>query len=164
MTSNATNALTEHQPSAPASSPLPPAVRRERIGLRVTVILSSFWLDQEASRAERVLELEGWLDVLEPLDDTEVRAAWAEYQRSGPRSAAGKLLRPDAGALYRIAMQARANAARLDRLRNPPPPPPPPPVIDDAERERRRAFAEGCLKSFGEGLKDVPSAAFEAVR
>lgn len=72
----------------------------------------------------RALELEGWLDVLESLSDAEIRMAWAEYQKTGPRSAAGKLLKPDAGALFRIANDAR-RAAMSQRIA----------AMRDAERE-----------------------------
>ena len=55
----------------------------------------------------QTLDIEGWMDVLQPLTDDELRGAWAEYQRSGPRTAKGSLMKPDAGALYRIAMRER---------------------------------------------------------
>lgn len=47
------------------------------------------------------------MDVLEVLSEVEFRKSWAEYQRSGPRTKAGKLYKPDAGALYAIAMDSR---------------------------------------------------------
>ena len=74
-------------------------------------ILRQFWQAEEVPDAVRALEMEAWMDVLEPLAEDEIRAAWAEYQRQGPRSAKGALYRPDAGALYRLAMQARGIAA-----------------------------------------------------
>ncbi len=55
----------------------------------------------------RALELEGWVDVLEGCTATEIRAAWASYQRSGPRTATGRLAKPDAGALWQLVMTAR---------------------------------------------------------
>ena len=84
--------------------------RRERLGLRVIAILNQFWRDYDTPGAVQTLELEGWLDVLEPLSDTEIRAAWAEYQRSGPRTAKGTLCKPDAGAIYNIVMRSRARS------------------------------------------------------
>ena len=39
--------------------------------------------------------------------DDEIRAAWVEYQRNGPRSAKGVLIRPDPGALWQIIRTAR---------------------------------------------------------
>lgn len=84
--------------------------QRERIGVRVIAILDQFWQRLDKIDAMQQLEVEGWMDVLEPLDETEIRKAWAEYQRTGPRSAKGALLKPDAGAIYRIAMAARQPA------------------------------------------------------
>ena len=87
--------------------------RRTRLVVRVKAILGQFWVNDGVEDVVRALELEGWLDVLEPLTEAEIRSAWAEYQRSGPRSARGNLIKPDAGALYRIAASARqAEASR----------------------------------------------------
>lgn len=76
----------------------------------------------------RGLELKNWTDVLVEFSPDEVGKAWIEYQKSGPRSEAGRLSRPDAGALYRIITKARANAAIATRRPAPPeqqlPPPP----------------------------------------
>jgi len=99
-----------------AFSTLPPEAQREhrsRIGARVMAILNQFWTDQNTPDAVRVLEIEGWLDVLAPLAEDEVRNAWREYQITGPRPASG-LRRPDAGALYLIAMNARMAARPVD--------------------------------------------------
>lgn len=59
------------------------------------------------SDAEQALEIEGWIDVLEGCSHSEIRKAWANYQRSGPRTQSGKLYKPDAGALYRLIINAR---------------------------------------------------------
>ncbi len=69
------------------------------------------------------MEIEGWQDVLEVLSEVEFRKAWAEYQRSGPRTKTGKLYKPDAGALYGIAMDARPRVTVV-----------PDPVADEPER------------------------------
>ena len=66
------------------------------------------------------------MDVLETCSHSEIRAAWAEYQRSGPRNQLGRLLKPDAGALWRIVMASRPK----------PKPLPIRPQVEEAPRER----------------------------
>lgn len=94
----------------------------------VQAILGAFWVDEDTPDEVRAMELQGWLKVLDAYTADDVSDAWAEYQRSGPRSEAGRLARPDAGALYRIIVKARANAAIATRRPAPPeqqlPPPP----------------------------------------
>lgn len=90
-----------------ALSPLQQKEHRAKIGVRVEAILGQFWRDDNAPDAIRALELEGWMDVLEPCSHSELREAWAVYQRTGPRTEKGRLLKPDAGALYRIVMRRR---------------------------------------------------------
>lgn len=98
-------------------------------------ILTQFWRHDDTPPAVQAIEIEGWLDVLEPYDDAEIRAAWAEYQRSGPRSARGALYKPDAGALYAIVQRERRDAAeRASAHRRLPSPPQDAPVRISAER------------------------------
>lgn len=73
--------------------------------------MAQFWIDEDTPDEVRAMELESWVDVLGDATPDELRQAWAEYQRSGPRSEAGRLARPDAGALYRTINKARATAA-----------------------------------------------------
>lgn len=80
---------------------------RVKIGARVQSILGQFWQDNETPDAVRALEIESWCDVLENCSHTEIRKAWAEYQKTGPRSKARRLARPDAGALYDLILRAR---------------------------------------------------------
>lgn len=90
----------------------------KRVGVRARSILSGFWENAD-SDAARAMEVEAWVDVLGKLPHSEIRAAWAEYQKTGPRTQAGRLYRPDAGALYRIIMRERVKArerARLDAM------------------------------------------------
>jgi hypothetical protein len=47
------------------------------------------------------------MDVLQGCSEAEMRDAWSDYQRYGPRTQAGKLCRPDPGALYLTIMRAR---------------------------------------------------------
>ena len=79
-------------------------------------MLSQFWVDEGAPDAVRAIQIEGWLDVLQDLGEDEVRQAWANYQRTGPRTARGLLCRPDPGALRDMAMRARDYAARSRRV------------------------------------------------
>ena len=108
---------------------------RAKVALRVEAILSQFWRD-DVHDAVRSIELEGYVDVLETCKHSEIRAAWAEYQRSGPRSRNGRLLRPDAGALYKIIVNRR-----------PPPPKPAPEPVPKRKTispEKRREILEGA--------------------
>jgi len=119
----------EHQTNIVAFSELSTQHQKDhraKIGVRVESILLNFWREDGVADIVRVCEIQGWVDVLETCSHTEVRAAWAEYQRSGPRNALGRLLKPDAGALWRIVMASR-------------PRPKPAPIkaqIADAPRER----------------------------
>lgn len=79
---------------------------RAKIGVRSQAILGNFWRDDEPD-AVRAIELEGWMDVLENCSHSEIRKAWATYQRTGPRTASGKLYKPDAGALYLLIAKSR---------------------------------------------------------
>lgn len=89
-----------------ALSPQQKEQHRIRLGLRLRAILTQFW-QEDVSAPVRAMELEGWVDVLEDLTEDEVRNAWAAYQRSGPRSEKGALYRPDAGAIRKLADEAR---------------------------------------------------------
>lgn len=91
---------------------------RRRIALRCEAILGQFWRDDEAD-AIRALQIEGYVDVLQHVSHPELRDAWADYQRSGPRSSKGRLLRPDAGALYALVVRARRRNAPLRPAQEP---------------------------------------------
>lgn len=92
-------------------------------------ILEQFWIEDATEDAVQAVQLEGWLDVLEPFSDEEVRRAWAEYQRSGPRARNGALRKPDAGALWLIIDGWRGRAAAAQR-----------------DLERRRKEAEEAMR------------------
>jgi len=92
-----------------------------QIGVRAEAILSQFWRDEATSDAVRALEIEGWMDVLELTTHAEIRAAWAEYQRSGPRGRSGALYRPDPGAIHRIIIKSRQRE-RMKQQRQAPEP------------------------------------------
>lgn len=80
---------------------------RRRIAARCEAILGQFWRDDDAAPI-RALQVEGYVDVLQHVSHGELRDAWAEYQRTGPRTRAGRLLRPDAGALLELVVRDRA--------------------------------------------------------
>ena len=106
-------------------SPQQQEAHRLKIGVRAQAILSQFWRDDETPDAVQALEIEGWCDVLENCAHSEIRQAWAAYQKTGPRTKAGKLYKPDAGALYRIIMATRPKpriVARSEPEREPCPP------------------------------------------
>lgn len=109
-------------------------------------ILGQFWRDDATPDAVQALEIEGWMDVLEPLTEREVRDAWIAYQRNGPRTRNGALRKPDAGALYLIAMKDRgeAQAARAAEQ-----------AEARAEREYRESLARQALKPTAERAAEI---------
>jgi hypothetical protein len=101
-------------PQLPATraTSLPSSARREAerkaVGVIAKMILDQFWREDEGD-AEKAFMFQSWMDVLQGCTLDEMRAAWADYQRTGPRTAAGKLYRPDPGALW----------LRIDKAREP---------------------------------------------
>jgi len=90
-----------------ALSPQQQEAHRVKIGVRAQAILGQFWRDDSTPEAVQAIEMEGWMDVLENCSHSEIRKAWATYQRTGPRTQSGKLYKPDAGALYQIIFRSR---------------------------------------------------------
>lgn len=111
--------------------------QRIEIAVRTESILSQFWRDDHTHDGLRALEIEGWVDVLEGSSPGEIRAAWASYQRSGPRTATGRLAKPDAGALWQMIVAAR-------------PKPKPVPVIVPDEPVRVRVSPERAREIMSE--------------
>ena len=106
---------------------------RAKIGVKAESILANFWREDGISDVVRVCEIQGWIDVLETCSHNEIRAAWTDYQRSGPRNSTGRLLKPDAGALWRIVIASR-------------PRPTPRPITPQAiEQPRERVTRERAL-------------------
>lgn len=117
-----------------ALSPQQQLEHRTKIGVRVEAILGQFWRDDDTPDAVRAVEIEGWMDVLENCSHSEIRAAWTDYQKSGPRTATGKLYKPDAGALYSRVIQARPRPA--------PAPMPEPEPREPISKERAKEILE----------------------
>ena len=84
---------------------------RLRIGLRAQAYLRTFWFNDETPDAEQAIQIEGWIDTLAPCTEDEIRDAWADYQRNGPRTARSVLIRPDPGAIWLIISKERNNRA-----------------------------------------------------
>lgn len=129
---------------------------RSEIGVRAEAMLSQFWRDEDTSEAVRALEIEGWMDVLEHVTQREVREAWAEYQRSGPRTKAGKLYRPDPGAIYQLILKKRRLSALERKAQEPERPEPKREPRMSAETAQKivdeAGFAAGFkVKRFGGG-------------
>lgn len=78
------------------------------------------------------MTLEGWMDVLESASEGEIREAWADYLRNGPRNSDGRLVRPDPGALWKRIRERRPKPRLVE-------PDEPPPVVIDEETRKRRA-------------------------
>ena len=117
-------------------SPQQQQAHREKIGVRVQAILSQFWQD-DMPDAVKAIEVEGWMDVLQNCSHSEIREAWADYQRdSDNRSTRGRLAKPDAGALYRIILRKR----------------PKPKLVETPEEPRKRISSERAaeiMREFG---------------
>jgi hypothetical protein len=91
-----------------ALSPQQQQAHRAKIGVRAEAILGQFWQDSDTPDAVKAVELEGWMDVLENCTHSEIRAAWRDYQcDDSNRSARGRLVKPDAGALRKIILRKR---------------------------------------------------------
>lgn len=140
-----------------ALSPQQQKDHRAKIGVRASSILRQFWREDGLTQAEEALEVEGWMDVLENCSHSEIRAAWAAYQKTGPRTQAGKLYKPDAGALYQIILSNRPKPKIVDERR------PATREEDEAYRksvardkinEQRKAEAEAIMAQFKTGSRD----------
>lgn len=90
-----------------ALSPEQQQDHRAKIGVRARAILGQFWRDDSTPDAVQLLELEGWMDVLQTCSHSEIRWAWAIYQQGGPRTGGGRLYKPDPGYLHRLVMARR---------------------------------------------------------
>ena len=90
-----------------ALSPQQQEAHRAKIGVRAQAILDQFWRDSDTPDAVQAVEIEGWMDVLENCAHSEMRTAWATYLKVGPRTQSGRLVKPDAGAIYRLIIRAR---------------------------------------------------------
>lgn len=130
-------------------SPQQQREHRAKVGVRAEAILSQFWRDDEPD-AVRAIVLEGWIDVLESASHDEIRMAWADYQRNGPRSSSGRLLRPDPGALWTLIRERRPKPRLVVNDE------PPPPVIPPEVRARNSAI----LAELAAELRAKNSAAF----
>ncbi|MCB1355988.1 MAG: hypothetical protein KDK53_05645 [Maritimibacter sp.] len=83
-------------------------VRHEaKVAIFSKAILARFWSDENEPDEYRDIEMETWLDVIGKLGQDEIRAAWSDYQKTGPRTRDGKLYRPDPGAIYLRVMKLR---------------------------------------------------------
>lgn len=93
-------------------SPQQQESHRAKIGIRARAILGQFWQDTDTHDAEKVIEVEGWMDVLENCSHSEIRFAWRDYQTDqNNRTARGRLAKPDAGALLAIIYRKRPRPA-----------------------------------------------------
>lgn len=99
--------LTTTTNASAAFSWQPSKAQRAEVAIRARAILAQFWRADDTPDAVQAIELEGWCDVLDGCTPDEVRRAWENYQKTGPRSQRGTLIRPDAGAIHRIVLAAR---------------------------------------------------------
>ncbi|WP_226552961.1 hypothetical protein [Celeribacter naphthalenivorans] len=130
-----------------ALSPAQKEAHREKVVIRASAILRQFWRDYATPASEQVLELEGWADVLESASEGEIRRAWAEYQRTGPRTQNGVLRKPDAGAIWAIVRKSR----------------PMPKIVKDQDEDRPRNHIDAETRAniltecgFGHVVKRFP--------
>lgn len=78
-------------------------------------MLGQFWQSEDTADEVRVIEMETWLDTIGHCSCDDFRSAWIAYQRSGPRTKAGRLYKPDAGAIYRLILELRPVVVALPR-------------------------------------------------
>lgn len=71
----------------------------------ISSILSSFFVHNDEKINKLILE--NWLSVLDISTVREIKAAWVQYQHHGARMATGVLIKPDAGAIYKLISKAR---------------------------------------------------------
>jgi len=128
-----------------ALSPQQQEAHRTKIGVRSKAILGQFWHDADTDLAVQAIEIEGWCDVLQNCSHSEIRAAWADYQRGGPRTQAGKLYKPDAGAIYNLILDSRPRPKLV--VAEPEPP---------IERVTAERAAEIMAEVFGDGGLPAP--------
>jgi len=111
----------------------------------VQAILGQFWQDAETADAVKAIEIEGWVDVLENCNHSEIRAAWRDYQTDARnRTARNRLAKPDAGAILAIIMRKRP----VPKLVTPEPSTPvePPVTAEQASDIMRKAgFSPRCF-------------------
>lgn len=86
------NALSEEQQTA----------HREKIATLAEAILSNFWADDGTSLEVKTLQRREWIEQLKHYKLAEIEDAWITYQRTGPRSKNGRLLRPLSGDILNI--------------------------------------------------------------
>lgn len=89
------------------------------------------------------------MDVLESCSHSEIRRAWATYQRNGPRTQSGKLYKPDAGAIWKIVIEGRPKPKIVPTA----PPPEREPGI--SLEEKARIVREMCGDDVPESLGGI---------
>lgn len=99
-------------------------------------MLGQFWQSEDTADEVRVIEMETWLDTLGGVSPDEFRHAVVDYNRTGPRTGSGRLVKPDPGAIWRLISQRRAADFAESQRCLPPPPPEPPREIVSAECAR----------------------------
>lgn len=123
-----------------ALSPEEQKSHRAKIGVRARAILGQFWQDFDTHDAEKAIEVEGWMDVLENCSHSEIRFAWRDYQLDpNNRTARGRLAKPDAGALRAIILSKRPRPALVRR-----PQPAPEPVKERCDPAVAQAICEAA--------------------
>lgn len=79
------------------------------------MILSNFWTD--ADHRVQAVEIGAWLNTLAGLTAAEILQAYEDYQRSGPRQKSGRLEKPQAYDIKKIAMLTRSDAEKARRFK-----------------------------------------------
>lgn len=87
--------------------------QKARLMVWVSAILSEFWTE-DAPDDMRAIQMRSWAAVLVEVTADELLAAWTRYQKEGPRSASGRLARPDAGALFQSVMKAHKHQREMN--------------------------------------------------
>ena len=120
---------------------------RMELAVRIQAMLLQFWVAEDTEDAIRVIELETWLDTLGGISPDEFRHAVVDYNRTGPRTGSGRLVKPDPGAIWRLISQRRA-ADFVEMQRSLPPPPPPPPKVRVTKEQAAAILKEAFGRRF----------------
>lgn len=118
---------------------------RVKIGLMAEAIMGAGWR-QDTPDAVRALEMENWMDLLQNLSMSEIKAAWQSYQLdTRNRTATGALRRPDPARLSQIALAKRPKPALVSHNDTPG-------AVEPVGKER----AAEIMAQHGFGVKRIP--------
>lgn len=79
---------------------------RKKIGIRVRAFLDNFYVESRDA-AVMAVDVDLWANALQIFTHAEIMDAFGKYFDTGPRSRAGRLIKPDPGAIKALIYAAR---------------------------------------------------------